>query len=80
VRVEQNNLVEYKDMINQLKQSDHDFAVLYDTFIEVNRTISQIERGSEPPSTEYTQTLKRQRVLLKDEIYEILKMAYATWH
>jgi len=80
MRVEQDNLVEYKDMIYQLKQSDHDFAVLYDIFVEVDRTISQIERGTEPPSSEYAQTLKQQRILLKDEIYGILKMAYTTWH
>jgi len=64
---------EYKDIIHQLKVSDRDFAKLYNIFVEVDKVIYRIEEGIETPSDQYTQTLKHQRALLKDEICDMLK-------
>ena len=63
---------EYQDIIHQLMQRDTDFTKLYNVFVEIDMTIYRIEEGIEP-SNEYTQTLKRQRALLRDEICDMLK-------
>lgn len=66
---------EYKDKIHELKQANRHFAKLYDEYVEVDKTIYRIEEGIETPSDEYTETLKKQRVLLKDELCDMLKIA-----
>lgn len=64
---------EYKDRIAELKIADPRFAQLYDEYHAVNDEVERIELQIETPSDFYTETLKKKRLHLKDEIYVILR-------
>jgi uncharacterized protein YdcH (DUF465 family) len=66
-------LPEYKDRIHELKMSNNHFAKLFENYHEVDHEIHRIEEGNETPSDEYTEELKKKRLLLKDELLEIIK-------
>lgn len=63
---------EHKERIHALKMSDKHFQHLYDKYHNVNHEIVEIEEGSETPSDEYTEMLKKQRLQLKDELLSII--------
>lgn len=64
---------EYRDRIHDLKDRDAEFAQLYDEYIRVDKEIYRIEEQIETPSDDYTEELKKKRVVIKDRLYEILK-------
>lgn len=64
---------EYRDCIAELKAADPRFAELYDEYHKVNDEVERIELQIETPSDFYTETLKKKRLHLKDEIYAILR-------
>ena len=61
------------DKIHALKTSDAHFAKLADEYHELNRQIHRIETDVEPASDEHQTELRKQRMALKDEIYNMLK-------
>lgn len=63
---------EYKDRIHDLKVSHKHFARLFDQYHELDRQIRRIEQQVETPPDHYVEDLKKQRLLLKDELYEML--------
>lgn len=66
---------EFKDKIHELKTSDPAFAELIDKYDTLDDEIYRIEEQIETPSDEYTEELKRQRVLLKDQLFQMLQDA-----
>lgn len=66
---------EFKDKIHQLKVSNAHFGKLYQKYQELDNEIYRIEQEIETPSDTYTETLKKQRLKLKDEMYVILRSA-----
>ena len=64
---------EYKNRIAELKAEDARFSQLYDEYHVVNEELERIELEIETPSDFYTETLKKKRLHLKDEIYAILR-------
>lgn len=66
-------LPEYKDQIHEMKMNDAHFARLFDQYHEVDHEVHRIEEGNETPSDEYTESLKKKRLALKDELFEMLK-------
>ena len=64
---------EYKNRIAELKAADAQFATLYDEYHTVNDEVERIELQIETPTDFYTETLKKKRLHLKDEIYAILR-------
>lgn len=67
------DLPKYKEKIHELKLDDSHFSKLYSEYVEVDKEIYRIEEGIETTSDEYTEKLKMQRVMLKDELYDLLK-------
>jgi len=63
---------EFKQRIHELKQNDRHFIKLYDEYQEIDKEVFRIEEEIETPSDEYTETLKKKRLKLKDELYTIL--------
>ena len=66
---------EFPDMrerISALKTSDGHFARLAEEYHEVNRQVHRIETRVEPASDDVEEELKRRRVRLKDEIFQML--------
>ena len=72
---------EFPDMrerISTLKTSDGHFARLAEEYHEVNRQVHRIETRVEPTSEDVEQELKRRRIRLKDEIFQMLSGAPKT--
>jgi uncharacterized protein YdcH (DUF465 family) len=64
---------EYKDAIHQLKTGNHHFAKLFDEYHRVNKDIRRIEENEEPVTDEALEEMKKQRLLLKDELHTMLR-------
>lgn len=65
---------EYKERIHALKISeDAHVSDLFSAWHHVAKELHAIEAGTETPGDVYVEDLKKRRLKLKDEIYEILK-------
>lgn len=65
------------DVLHQLKVGNAHFATLADRYHDLNREIHRIESDVEPASDEHTETLKKQRLILLDEIAALVARAKA---
>ena len=68
-------LPEYKDKIHELKVGNAHFAKLFDEYHEVDHEVRRIEQGVETPSDDYLEEVKKKRLALKDELFQMLKAA-----
>lgn len=68
-------LPEYKDKIHALKTSNAHFAKLFDEYHEVDHEVRRIEQGVETPSDDYAEEVKKKRLALKDELFQMLQAA-----
>lgn len=68
---------EYRDLITQLKGHDHHFTRLFDKHNALDQTIQNMEAGIEPGTQFEIEQLKKEKLLLKDELYDILRKASA---
>jgi len=66
---------EFEDRIHTLKESDQHFRRLAEEYHTVNREIHRIEIGEEHLAPTEAEQIRKKRMLLKDEIYGILKSA-----
>jgi uncharacterized protein YdcH (DUF465 family) len=64
-----------RDLVSGLKQDDAHYARLADEYHQVNREVHRIEAETEAASDERTETLKKQRLGLLDEITAIVSKA-----
>ncbi len=64
---------ELRDRIRDLKAADAHFARLVDEYHDINRTVHRIESSVQPTSEDVEKQLRRQRLLLKDQIAELLR-------
>jgi len=69
---------EYRDLITQLKGHDHHFTRLFDKHNDLDHKIKNMEARITPGTHEEIETMKKEKLLLKDELYTILKKAAAT--
>ena len=68
---------EYRDLITQLKTTDRHFTRLFDKHNELDQKIKNMESHILPGTHEEIETLKKEKLHLKDELYVILKKASA---
>lgn len=68
-------LPEYKEQIHQLKMENRHFARLADEYHDLDNEIIRIEEGVENTADDYVDGLKKKRLKLKDELFEMLKKA-----
>ena len=64
---------EFKDAIHRLKTGNHHFAKLFDEYHRVNKDIRRIEENEEPVTDAAIGDMKKQRLLLKDELHPMLR-------
>ena len=64
-----------RELITRLKQEDAHFSRLADEYHELNREVHRIESEAEAASDERTETLKKKRLALLDEITAIVAQA-----
>jgi uncharacterized protein YdcH (DUF465 family) len=63
---------ELKDRIHDLKTSDAHFQRLFDDYHDVNREVHRAEAAGINTADDHYEELKRKRMVLKDEIYQML--------
>lgn len=68
---------EYRDLITQLKTTDRHFLSLFDKHNELDQKIKNMEAHIEPGTPVEIETLKKEKLALKDELYQILRKASA---
>jgi uncharacterized protein YdcH (DUF465 family) len=66
---------EYRDLISQLKTTDHHFNRLFEQHNAVDQRIKNMESRIEAGTHEDIETLKKEKLQLKDQLYAILKKA-----
>ena len=66
---------EFRDLISQLKTSDHHFAQLFDKHNTLDQQIKNIETHLVPGTPAEVEVLKKEKLLLKDQLYVILRKA-----
>ena len=66
---------EYRELITQLKHADLYFTRLFDRHNELDQKIKNIETQIELATQEETESLKKEKLHLKDEIYKLLQQA-----
>ena len=68
---------EYRDLIHTLKGSDAHFTRLFEQHNDLDHQIKRMESGEERAAHETIETLKKQKLHIKDELYTILRKADA---
>ena len=68
---------EYRDQIAQLRANDRHFTRLFDKHNELDHAIKGLEDKHSPVYQTEIETLKKEKLVLKGEIYEMLKKAAA---
>ncbi|MAM70324.1 MAG: GTP-binding protein [Gammaproteobacteria bacterium] len=75
--VEHHNLIhefpEFRELIHRLKTENHHFRRLFDEYHKLTDEIENMENEVKPASTLAEEKAKLRRVVLKDELYAILK-------
>ena len=69
---------EHRELISQLKTTDHHFKTLFDRHNALDQKIKNMEDHVEPGTHEQIETLKKEKLHLKDQLYVILKKANGT--
>ncbi len=67
-------LQDNRDIINELKQKDSHFAVIFDEHTQLDEQINRLEkdRVKQASCDEEIERMKRRKLQLKDEIYKII--------
>lgn len=66
---------EFRDLITKLKVEDAYFANLFDKHNELDQRIKNIESNIELGTHNEVEMLKKEKLRLKDSMYEVLKKA-----
>ena len=68
---------EYSDQITQLRASDAEFARMFEQHHALDKKIKDMEMHIELATHEKIETLKKEKLLIKDHLYVILRKALA---
>ena len=68
---------EYRDLSTQLKTTDRHFLNLFEKHNELDQRIKNMESGVEPATSLAIEALKKEKLALKDELYQVLRKAAA---
>ncbi len=66
---------EYRDLITRLKNEDARFDRLFEEHNELDHKIIRLENNPVTSGLDEIEELKRQKLRLKDELYQILRRA-----
>ena len=75
-----NDFPESKDLIHQLKMENPDFARKAAQYHDLDHQVRGLEKCSVPTTDENFESLKRNRLQLKDELYAIICQNHQTSH
>jgi uncharacterized protein YdcH (DUF465 family) len=63
---------EFREKIHQLKLSDHHFARLFGEYHDIDQEVFRLEQGAPTAADDYLEERKKQRLQLKDQLYQTL--------
>lgn len=63
---------EHVDKMHEMKMGNARFARLFDEYHEINRAVHRAETDIEPTDDFNLETMRKKRMVLKDEIYGML--------
>ncbi|MEM1289330.1 MAG: YdcH family protein [Pseudomonadota bacterium] len=66
---------EHVDTIHRLKTENAHFAKLFDAYHDINRAVHRAETNVEPTDDANMESMRKQRMHLKDELYGMLSAA-----
>lgn len=66
---------EYRDLITQLKTTYRHFLNVFDKHNELDQKIKNMESHVEPGTPTEIEILKKEKLVLKDELYTLLRKA-----
>jgi uncharacterized protein YdcH (DUF465 family) len=64
---------EYKDTIHTLKMANTHFAKLFEEYTDTDKAINRAENGVEHLADAALETLKKVRMHLKDQLFQLLQ-------
>ncbi len=64
---------ESKETIHELKTTNTHFARLFDKYHDKDHEVYRIENGAENASDDYLEVRKKERLKLKDELFQMIK-------
>lgn len=68
---------EHRDLITELKTTDRHFLQLFDRHNELDQRIKNIEMHLKHRTHEEVETMKKEKLRLKDQLYAVLQRAAA---
>lgn len=68
---------EFRELITRLKTTDHHFMRLFEKHNVLDQQVKNAEANITPASHEEIEILKKEKLLIKDQLYDILKKASA---
>ncbi|MFL9864835.1 YdcH family protein [Paraburkholderia fungorum] len=68
---------EYRDLISRLKTEDTHFSRLFERHNALDHRIHNMETNVTPTDGATIETLKKEKLLLKDQLYGVLRKAAA---
>ncbi|KDB05949.1 protein of unknown function DUF465 [Burkholderia sp. lig30] len=68
---------EFRDLISRLKTEDAHFSRLFERHNELDHQINNMETGVTPADNAAIEALKKEKLQLKDALYDVLKKASA---
>jgi uncharacterized protein YdcH (DUF465 family) len=66
---------EFRDLISRLKNEDDHFLRLFNRHNELDQQIKNLEASAGPSGSITIEKLKKEKLQLKDSLYQILKEA-----
>lgn len=64
---------EYEEAIHTLKMNDRHFAKLFKEYHDQDHKIRALEQADQPTTDEHMEELKKQRLFLKDQLFQMLQ-------
>lgn len=64
---------EYREQIAHLRANDRHFSRLFDEHNKLDHEVKQLEDKNSPAYQNDIELLKKQKLLLKEQIYELLR-------
>ena len=70
-------LPEHKELIHDLKLKNMHFSRLFDEYHDTDQEVRRIETGVETTADDYLEQRKKQRLSLKDQLFEMIQKEVA---
>jgi len=66
---------EFSEQIRDLKVNNRHFAKLFKQYHQLDHSVRGLEQNEQPTTDEHMEALKLKRLILKDELFGMLKAA-----